>query len=553
MAGGKMNARQKMINMMYLVLTALLALNVAKEVLNAFVVINLGLLQQKESLEGKNTAMINQFHNQLQLDSSDQRLRYLNQQALYIQQISDEFTKEVEQMKIDLVVKVDKVESNKALDIIKNPMMVERKDDYDGPTRFFGTHDAPGTDGKANELKKKIASYRENCLHIVDKVLESREDKSANPEAKRLITQKLDLLLTHDPKDNKEYPTWEMQYFYRLPLVAALTELTKWENFVKGAELDMLNFLWEDLNAQIYKFDKIKVAVIPKSNFVTSGSNFEADVFLAAYSSSGSNPPTIVYGSAVDSNSLKVTGGITLSPDQVKNGVGKISIPVSGQGERTFAGTLQLKSPGGKVQTLPFSTKYNVAPPSATVSPDKMNVFYYGLSNPVSISVPGVASNNIMVSATGCTVTGSNGHYEAKPTQQNGNAYISVSARMEDGTVRPMGKYEFRIKRVPTPEVFWGKTPEGSRVPKTEVGLALIPNIPNFEFNVYAVITQYDIFIKEANGSTFSKTAILGNLIPANIQTRLKAANRGTEVYFNNIKMTVPGGTRTTNAFWMTN
>src|SRR5687768_18008389 len=127
MAGGKMNARQKMINMMYLVLTALLALNVAKEVLNAFVVINLGLLQQKESLEGKNSAMINQFHNQLKMDSSNQRLEYLYEQALYVQKISDEFTKEVEQMKIDLVVKVDKVKADKALDIIKNPMLVERK------------------------------------------------------------------------------------------------------------------------------------------------------------------------------------------------------------------------------------------------------------------------------------------------------------------------------------------------------------------------------------------------------------------------------------------
>ncbi len=551
MAGGKLNARQKMINMMYLVLTALLALNVAKEVLNAFVVINMGLLQQKQSIDSKNTAMLNQFNNQLVWDTANQRLKYLSEQALYIQKISDEFSKEVEQMKVDLVVKVDDVDNTKALEVIKDPMQVQHMDDYDGPTRFFGTDDAPGTNGKAHELKNKISTYRENCLKVVDMVLETRGDKSKNKEVKNDITLKLDLLLTNDPKDNKEYPTWEMQYFYRLPLVAALTELTKWENFVKGAELDMLTFLWEDLNAQIYKFDQVKVAVIPKSNFVTSGSNFEADVFLAAYSSNGSNPPTIVYGTGVDSNTLNVTGGVTLSPDNIKNGVAKISVPVNGQGERTFAGTLQLSDPSGNIKKLPFSTKYNVAPPTATVSPTSMNVFYYGLPNPVSISVPGIASNNISVSGQGCTVTGSNGNYIATPTQQNGKAYINVSARMQDGTTKSMGRYEFRVKRVPNPEVKWGRRLEGDPMPKNETSQALIPYMDDFDFNLYPVITKYDLQVIDKSGIIFSKNDNQGNQIPIAYQNQLKALNKGVRVNFNNIKITVPGGTRTVNASWV--
>jgi len=551
MAGGKLNARQKMINMMYLVLTALLALNVAKEVLNAFVVINMGLLQQKESIQAKNTAMLNQFNNQLLWDTANQRLKYLSEQAIYIQQISDEFSKEVEQMKVDLVVKVDDIDANKALEVIKDPMQVKHMDDYDGPTRFFGTNEAPGTTGKAHDLKNKISTYRDNCLKVVDQVLASRKDPSKNDEVKKDIMLKLDLLLTNDPTNNKEYPTWEMQYFYRLPLVAALTELTKWENFVKGAELDMLTFLWEDLNAQIYKFDQIKVAVIPRSNFVTSGSNFEADVFLAAYSSSGSNPPTIVYGTGVDSNSLSVTGGVTLSPENIKNGVAKISIPVSGQGERTFAGTLQLSDPSGNVKKLPFSTKYNVAPPTATVSPTSMNVFYYGLPNPVSISVPGVASNNIIVSGQGCTVTGSNGNYIANPNQQNGKAYINVSARMVDGTTKSMGRYEFRIKRVPTPEVKWGRKLAGEPMPKSETSQALIPFMNDFDFPLYPVITKYDLLVVDKSGIIISKNDISGNQIPVNYQNQLKSLNKGTIVNFNNIKITVPGGTRTTHVSWV--
>ena len=549
MAGGKLNARQKMINMMYLVLTAILALNVAKEVLDAFVVINMGLLQQKESLEGKNTAMLNQFNTQLLVDSSNQRLQFLNKQALFIKKISDELNTDIEKMKVDLVVQVDGVDVSKAVDVVNNPIKVDKKDNYDGPTRYFGTDDPPGTKGKAHELKQKISTYREQCMQVVDQVLAGNK----NPNSKELrtgIEKKLDLLLTKDPASPSEFPTWEMQYFYHLPLAAALTELTKWENFVKGAELDMLNFLWEEIARNVYKFDAIRVAVIPKSNFVTSGANFEADVFLAAYSSGGNNLPTIVYGSSVDTSNMHVPGGTTLEKDHYVNGVGKVSFPVSGAGEKTFAGTLQIKDPSGNLKTLPFSTTYNVAPPSATVSPDMMNVFYYGLSNPVSVSVPGVASNNISVSGTNCTLTGSNGHYQALPTQQSGKAYVNVSARMQDGTSRPMGRYEFRIKTVPTPQVRWGQNKTGFRVPAQEGTQPLIPYMENFDFNIFPVVTSFDFSVSRGDGDSFGEKGVRGSQIPAKYHPYLKTLKRGSKVYFDNIKMTVPGGTRTTSCTW---
>ncbi len=549
MAGGKLNARQKMINMMYLVLTAMLAINVSKEVLDAFVVINMGLLQQKESLENKNGGIVNDFSTQMLVDPTNKRLVFLNEQALYVKGIADELTNEIEQMKVDMVKEVDNVDETKAKDFVLNPMKVSRKDDYDGPTRFFGTDKAPGTTGRANELKKKLITFREKCLAVADKVLADSVYQGKREAIRTDVEKKLAILLTNDPQDNKKYPTWEMQYFYHLPQSAALTELTKWENFVRGAEGDMLSFLWEEISRNAFKFDKIKVAVIPKSNFVTSGSNFEADVFLAAYSTNGSNIPTITYGSAVDPATMAVSGGTKLENDQFVDGVGKVSFPVSGAGEKTFAGTLQMKDPSGNIKTLPFSTTYNVAPPSATVSPDMMNVFYFGLPNPVSISVPGVAPNNISVSATGCTLSGSNGKYSATPTQQSGKGYINVSARMEDGTLKQMGRYEFRVKKVPTPEVKWGRTVDGSKVPASETTQPLIPYMENFDFNIYPIITQFDFYVKSADGS-FGENGITGNQIPQKYHARMKALRPGSKVYFDNIKMTVPGGTRTAHFAW---
>lgn len=542
-----MNARQKMINMMYLVLTAILALNVASEVLNAFVVINMGLLQQNESLEHKNQTVLTEFSNQRTIDPGNERIKFLNEQALYIKGISDELTKDIQNMKVQMVMKVDKVDESKALDLVVHPMKVDRKDDYDGPTHFFGTSDPPGTTGKAHDLKIKLSDFHSKCLVVVDKVIEKYPNKN---EIRLDLVNKLNIIAPVDPKDNKEFPTWEMEYFYHLPLAAALTELTKWQNFVKGAEGDMLNFLWADISRHVFKFDEVKVAVIPKSNFVTSGSNFEADVFLAAFSTNGSNLPTIVYGSSVDTTTMNVNGGVTLEKDKFVNGVGKVSFPVTGMGEKTFAGTLQMKDPSGNIKTLPFSTTYNVAPPSATVSPDKMNVFYYGLQNPVSISVPGVAPTSIIATGTGCTLTGSNGKYNATPTQQNGKAYINVSARMQDGTTKSMGRYEFRIKTVPTPKVKWGRIEVGSKVSANEATQPLIPYMENFEFDISITIKSFDLFVKQNNGSTIIKNNLPGNQIPQNLHTQMRALQKGTKVMFDNVKMAVPGGTRTTSVVW---
>jgi gliding motility-associated protein GldM len=551
MAGGKLNARQKMINMMYLVLTALLALNVAKEVLNAFVIINMGLLQQKESIEHKNEAILTEFSNQRIIDSANTRLQFLDSQAIYINRLSGDLISDIEKMKVEMVVKVDKVNETKALDLVKNPMKVDRKDDYDGPTRFFGTNNPPGATGRAHDLKIKINEFRKNCITVVDKVLEDPMYNTSRVQIKAEISSELNILLTNDPKDNKEYPTWEMQYFYHLPLSAALTELTKWQNFVEGAESDMLNFLWKEISRNVYKFDKIKVAVIPKSNFVTSGSNFEADVFLAAYSTNGGSLPTITYGSTVDTGTMKVPGGIVLSKDKFVDGVGKVSFPVSGSGEKTFAGTLQMTDPSGNIKTLPFSTVYNVAPPSATISPSELNVVYYGTNNPFSISVPGVASNNIIVSASGATVTGSNGKYVINPVNTTGKITVSVSARMQDGTTQRMGTQEFRIKRVPDPEILIAGKKSGSTINKDRLLLSpIIPDMSGFLFPVYANVLSVKGSVKDASGN-YVPINFTGNQFDAETKRKIKAAPDGSKLYLEEIRVSVPGGNRTMTCFYI--
>jgi len=534
MAGGKQSPRQKMINMMYLVLTALLALNISKEVLHAFVVVNIGLMQQKENLESKNDAAIGQFANEVTTNPKDQKRKELNQKAIEVGKIAKTMNDYIETMKVEMVKATEGISDEaEAKKRIANPFLIDRKDDYDRTTTYFGTNNPPGTSGKAAELKGKLTQYRTDLLKFVD-------GKNKAKIEKNLAVLELKLPEAGETKEGN-HSTWEMFYFYHQPQSAALVELTKWQNIVRGAESEILTYLWDQISATSFKFDAVKAAIIPKSNFVTSGSNFEAEVFLAAYSTSVK--PKITYGTAADSSTGAVTGGVDLTDDKIVDGKGLISIPVSGAGERTFGVTIKIVNPVTGAET-PYTanTKYNVAPPSATVSATNMNVMYKGLANPIEVSVPGYAPNNVIVNCAGGSISGSNGKYNVTPGGGK-ELNISVSAKGTDGKTTSMGSYKFRVKEVPTPTIFWGGVQNGGKISGSAAsGAALIPQILNFEFQAYATISSFTVAFKK--GSNFVEEPVNGNQIPDKLRGTIQSLPKGTKVYFDQVKVNKPGGSR---------
>lgn len=536
MAGGKQSPRQKMINMMYLVLTALLALNISKEVLHAFVVVNIGLMQQKENLVHNNAGIYSTLAEESQKNPKDEKRKDLLKTATTVVELTKKMDEYIEKMKVDMVMKTDGVDETKAKERIKNPFLIERKDDYDRPTTFFGTNNPPGTTGKAADLKKELTNYRTALLNLV------------LPKYKAKLTEKMKVLELALPEVGEtkegEHSTWEMFYFYHQPQSAALVELTKWQNIVRGAESDMLTYLYDQISATSFKFDQVLAAIIPKSNFVTSGSNFEAEVFLAAYSSAVK--PDIFYGNYADTmGSGKIDGGegTKLDPEKIIGGKGHISIPASGAGERTFGVQIKIVNPvSGEVTPYAANVKFNVAPPSATVSATKMNVMYRGLDNPIEVSVPGVAPNNVIVNCSGGAMSGGNGKYTVKPGTGR-EVIISVSAKNTDGKSQSMGTYKFRVKSVPTPKVTWVNQADGGMVgANAGAGSPLIPRMEDFDFDVYATITGFTVSFK-VGGDLFSK-ACSGNTIPGDIAGKIRTLGKGTKVFFESVKMTVPGGER---------
>ncbi len=298
----------------------------------------------------------------------------------------------------------------------------------------------------------------------------------------------------------------------------------------------MLTHFWDQISATAFKFDAVEAKIIPKSTFVTSGSNFEAEVFLAAFSTSVK--PEIIYGTKVDSATGNVEGGVTLDTSNIVNGKGLISVPASGAGERTFAGVIKVVNPATQeVTPYAFSTAYNVAPPSATVSPTMMNVVYAGLDNPIEVSVPGAAPNNLIVSGPG--LSGSNGKYNVKPNSSSREMTITVAAKQPDGKVAPMGSFKFRIKRVPTPVVTWAGVREGRISLAAASNSPIIPIVDGFDFPVYPSIISFDFTINVKGNLT--TTPCRGNKIPANIASQLRSLPANTKMYIENVRANVPG------------
>lgn len=529
MAGGSDSPRQKMINMMYLVLTALLALNVSKEILQAFIVVNEGMILQKSNIERNNGRIYSDFEQQKALYKDNfERIKPYYEKAQLLNKMSTELVDHIENMKYELISEAEGI----PLEEVKSKKLgardLENLDNYDIPTTYFGTNDPANPiagKGRAAELKKKIAEYRDKLL-----------SKEFLLDMKDTSKVKFNLE-TSDPKDFKTNQTvgWEMFYFYHLPMPAALTELTKWQNNVRGAEGIMLSYLYDKIAASSYKFDAIKAAIIPKSNVVFSGNAFEADIFLAAYNTS-EKPNIFVNGAQVT---------------EFQDGRGLYKVQASGEGEKTVTGVIKIKDPiTGAEREEPFETKYQVAKPMMSVTADQMNVFYRGLDNPVTISVPGVAPSQISANCSGCkSFSGSNGKYMVKPGEGN-EANISVSVKLSDGKVQSMGAAKFRIKRIPDPTIKFGSKKSGDVIPLVEAqNGALIPMMENFDFNVYATIKSC-VLSYELNGSIVDRP-ITGGKIPSTVASELARIPKGKKIYFDKIAINMPDNTvRTQSAIF---
>ncbi|MCF8235271.1 MAG: gliding motility protein GldM [Bacteroidales bacterium] len=540
MAGYKETPRQKMIAMMYLVLTALLALNVSKEMLDAFVTVNESVEKTKENFSNKIDGILSDFT--FQYSIQPEKVDEYYKGALHVREKSEELINYIDSIKYAVIVHTDRkipdIDSAKKVPLNK----IQAKDRYSEPTNFFFGNDATIThDQPSGQLKKKIIEYRNEMLGILNE-----------PDSSKRLG-----LRTEGPYyDADGSPvSWEMHNFYYTILAADVTILNKLIAEVQNAEFDVLNALYASIDETDFKFNKIDAKVIADRSYILQGEKYIAEVFAAAYD-------TILEPEVYLMKGVKEWDDSYMSRAQKLEGeAGMVELSFEGAevGTHPYAGIIQITNPAtGKDMSYEFSGEYIVAPPSLTVAATKMNVFYIGVDNPVSISAPGIAHENIHANITAggelnpveeATEDGHN--YVVRVGQGMREAVVSATALIgEDSTF--LGSRSFRVKRVPDPVAEIAGVKEGTMEKNTLLAAgAIIPEMKDFEFDLYFYVTSFqmgtiingDWIPKRANSNRFTDEMI--NII--------RDANRGQKFFFENIQADGDDGTkRTLNAINLT-
>jgi len=520
MGHGKETPRQKMIGMMYLVLTALLALNVSAEILNAFILVDKSLGKTAENFNNKNASVYEKFANAM--IENPVKAKPWSDKAAQVKQMSDELINYIQELKVQMVVKADGPETPYKKD--GDPGELKKKDDNNIPSEVM-----IGTDGNAagKVLKGKIETFRGELLKMF--LAKDTTGTPEKPAAFKALKDGIESTLSTGKIKGEagNVVEWEYANFYQLPLAGVLTMLSKIQTDVRNSEADMLGYLYNQIEAGSWKFTQVEAIVNSPTNYVLQGEKYEAQVFIAA-SDTTQTPKIIV-------------GGRELP---IKEGKG---IYVGGTGEvgfKDWGGEIQLKSPStGEVLRFPFKSQYQVGKPGIVVSPTKMNVFYIGVPNPVDISVSGVPSDRVKASMSGGggSIDKKGGDEYTVKVTQTGKCYIAVAATFADGSTKSMGQKEFRIKRVPDPVAMVGNQKEGVMKKNAFVAYGRVDAVmENFDFELEFRVSEF-IVSMVVKGFTREERSTSNRFSQAQIEM-IQASAPGTKVYIENIKAKGPDG-----------
>jgi gliding motility-associated protein GldM len=538
MAGGNLSPRQKMINMMYLVLTALLAMNVSKEILDSFVTVNNGLEMTKGTLQGQ----MDKTYASFSKNASQNALKYgkAYADAKVIQDMANGLIKHIDSLKVKIIHESEKLPIDKIIakdatgkDTVINMMYLHNKDAYNEITNMMvGSEPAkPREDAwSATELKLKLIEYRDKL-----KAMNSTPAFTASMDALFNFNNRLDASFT----DNN----WESINFYHVPVAAGVTILSKIQSDIRNGENELINKLFADVEGESFKFNKLTAIIKPQSSSITVGGTYRADIFLGAYDDQ--NSPEVFIpgpGATVDSAAKKINGEAIKLP--MEGTRAKLERAGTSAGQQVVTGLIKFRPVGGEEQIEFFRAEYDVAAPLLVVSPTKMNVFYRGVDNPVSISVGGYIDKNVQGSiSSGHSLQKGKDGYIVKPGKDS-KATVTATVTNADGTKKTMPGIEFRVKNVPNPTPYFaGKSANDETVKKSELTAAqgVIAKMENFEFDLKFEVVEYRVTMIVA-GTPIEKVT-KGAALSGDMKEMLTKAKPGQKVYIEGIKARGPDGT----------
>lgn len=524
MAGYKETPRQKMIAMMYLVLTALLALNVSKQILDAFVLVNESIETTNENFSTKLQNTYAKFKVQYQLNPN--KVGPYWEKAQVAQKLSVDLNKYIDSLRVVIIQLTDGYDTFKEASSI-SMKDVKRKDNYDRPTQFFIGNSHDGSSGEARRLRDRIEVFKTKMLELVD------------PKYRNSIKIGLDTKGPFYDMDGQKQP-WEMHNFYRTIVAADVTILNKLKAEVYNAEFDVTNHLFSAVSAEDWKFDEIKAKVIAKSKYVFLGEEYQADILVAAYDSKSN--PNVRY--VLGSDSLLASNFKNATPIEGEGGKVTLKLGGSSEGLKKFAGIIKIVNPLGDTMVFHFKDEFIVAKPGLTISPTKMNVFYVGVDNPVDISVPGGPERVTPTISVGRIRPEGKTWIVSDLPKGSKDAVVTVSA-VFSGKPKNMGSMTFRLKRVPDPIAKVAGKSEGF-ISKSLLLASpyLMPEMPvGFDFDLKYTVTSFT-FVSEVSGDIIS-LKVAGNRLTPEIIKMINDAKKNKRIWFEDINVKGPDGERT--------
>lgn len=516
--------RQLMINLMYLVLTALLALNVSAEVMNAFFTLDDSIDSTNIVLDDANKQVVRSLEATVEEKTNYKPLLEASREA---QTVVSDFIAYVDNIRNELDEQAGGLYPDDYKDKVKAGKPVRYRD-KEIPTRYFvDGQEALGVkqEPKGPEVKAQIEDTRQKLIDIVDRVSKMEiEGVIIKPEDLEDIKSRISLAVDDQTWQDYEKPSWEDFTFGHMPVAACYPILRKFQNDAKNSEATIINFLASKVGETVIEFDQFEPVAATRKSYIIKGETYESEVFLSAFSTQ-----------AAENISMKVNG----QPLKIENGKGQYSIRPSTIGEKSYKVDISLTNPlTGKTENYSKEFFYEVGERSVAVSADKMNVFYIGVDNPLSVSAAGVSSNDLRVSISGgggkIKKTGSN-NFMVNVAQETQNCKINVSGGGLQATKT------FRVKRIPDPVPQLGSLEEGNIKAgtfKAQGGVLAI--LKNFDFEARCNIVGFE-FVYQPKGADVIPVTNRGGRYGDQASRLAERAKIGDTYYMRNIRAKCPG------------
>ncbi len=502
----RLSPRQKMINLMYIVLTAMLALNVSSDVLDGFTQVHDGLNRSNSNVGQRNDVIYRQLE-EFARTNPDKGLSWYDK-ASEVRKTTSGLYAYVDSVKLAIVRAADGKDGD--------PENIKSRDDLEAASV---TMLSPAT-LRGEKLRHRIDDYRSYITQLLPDSL-----KRANISA-ALSTDPILLKGTLTPQ------TWEEAQFDQKPVVAAVTLLTKLQNDILYAEGEALATLYSQIDAGDVRVNELNAFVIPQSRIVMRGGKYQANIVLAAVDTT-QRPEIFINGS------------------KLANSNGIYELGANSTGTFDYKGYLEVQHGDGSTTRHDFSSAYTVIEPMATVSATMMNVLYAGIDNPVSISVPGVPMSAISASMTNGTLTRSGDHWVARPATVGKEAVLSVTANI-DGRSTTVANSTFRVRKLPDPTAYIAFTDQKGNVDHYKGGRpfakTLLMQAPGLETAIDDGLLDTKFKVVGFETVFFDS---MGNAIPevsdgANFSQRQKQSfqrlSRGKRFYISRIRAIGPDG-----------